>query len=102
MGQTDAALSAATERLRDVQDDPRLYDLQARGYSLKGKNLAQHRATAESYYRRGNVTGAAEQLELGIKAKDGNFYELSGAEARLREFKAEIIASKLKDEKKDR
>lgn len=102
MGQTDVALSAVTEWLRDVQDDPRLYDLQARGYSLKGKNLAQHRATAESYYRRGNLKGAVEQLELGIKAKDGNFYELSGAEARLREFKAEIIASKLKDEKKDR
>jgi predicted Zn-dependent protease len=101
MGQTDAALSAVTERLRDLQDDPRLYDLQARGYALKGKLLAQHRATAESYYRRGNVVGAAEQLELGIKAKDGNFYELSGAEARLREFKAEILAGKLKDEKKD-
>lgn len=102
LGQADAALSAVTERLRDLQDDPRLYDLQARGYSLKGKHLAEHRATAESYYRRGNVTGAVEQLELGIKAKDGNFYELSGAEARLREFKAEVIASKLKDEKKDR
>ena len=101
-GQADVALSAVTERLRNVQDDPKLYDLQARGYALKGKKLAQHRASAESYYRRGNANAAVDQLELAVKAKDGDFYEQSGAEARLRELKAEIVAKKLKDEKKER
>jgi predicted Zn-dependent protease len=101
LGQIDAALAALTERLRNIQDDPALYTLQARGYSLKRKNLAMHRATAEAYYLRGNLTGAVEQLDLAVKAKDGDFYEQSGAEARLRQLKAEHERAK-KDEKKER
>jgi beta-barrel assembly-enhancing protease len=102
-GQVDAALASATERIRAIQDDPHLYDLQARGYALKGKQLAQHRATAESYYRRGNLVGAIEQLEIAVKANDGDFYERSIAEARLREFKAERAARKpLPGEKPER
>ena len=31
--------------------------------------------------------GAVEQLEIAVKAKDGDFYEVSSTESRLREFK---------------
>ncbi len=86
-GQTDAALTQVTEQLKIIQDDPRLYELAAKGYERKNKRLAQHRAIGEAYFHKGHLHGAVEQLELAVKAKDGDFYESSGAEARLREFK---------------
>ena len=86
-GQTDAALLQVNERLKTIQDDPRLFELAAKGYEKKNKKLAQHRAIGEAYFRRGNLIGAVEQLQLAVKAKDGDFYESSSAEARLREMR---------------
>ena len=51
------------------------------------QRLAQHRAQAEAYLRLGNVPAAIEQLELGLKSGDGDFFQLSSAEARLRELR---------------
>lgn len=102
-GQTEPALAALTDKLRRTPEDPRLYDLQARAFAAKNKQLAQHRSLAEAYYRRGNLVGAVEQLELAVKANDGDFYEKSGAEARMRAFKAEELAMrKDKNDKKER
>ncbi len=86
-GQTDLALAQLNERLKSIQDDPKLYELAAKGYERKNQRLAQHRAIGEAYFQKGNLTGAIEQLEIAVKAKDGDFYEVSGAEARLRELK---------------
>jgi predicted Zn-dependent protease len=35
----------------------------------------------------GNLPGAMEQLRIGLKSGDGDFYQLSSAEARLRELR---------------
>ena len=86
-GQTDLALTELNERLKTIQDDPRLFELVAKGYEKKNKRLAQHRAIGEAYFRRGNLLGAVEQLQLAVKAKDGDFYESSSAESRLRELR---------------
>jgi beta-barrel assembly-enhancing protease len=101
-GQTDTALTVLKDKLLRTPDDPRLYDLQARAYAAKNKNLAQHRSLAEAYYRRGNLIGAVEQLELAVKANDGDFYEKSGAEARMRAFKAEELEMRKEKEKTDK
>jgi len=87
-GQTDQALTQLSEQLKTIQDDPRLYELAAKGYERKNKKLAQHRAIGEAYFHKGNLAGAVTQLEIAVKAKDGDFYEVSGTEARLREFRA--------------
>jgi beta-barrel assembly-enhancing protease len=89
-GQTDAALLAANEQIKNKVDDPRMYELAAKGFDKKGKRLAEHKAIGEAYYRRGNLMGAIEQFEIAVKAKDGDFYESSGAESRLRELKLEF------------
>jgi beta-barrel assembly-enhancing protease len=89
-GQIDAALLAANERIKNSVDDPRLYELAAKGYERKGKRLAQHKNIGEAYHRRGNLMGAIQQFEIAVKAKDGDFYESSGAESRLRELKLEF------------
>lgn len=105
--QVDAGITAVDERLKNVQDDAMLYELAAKGYALKDKRLLQHRSLGEAYFRRGNLHGAVEQMEIAAKAKDGNFYEVSGAEARLRELKLAfrnrpLMPGEKRDSKRDK
>ena len=83
----EEALRFVEARLLVIADDYRLYLLQARAYAALNKPLAQHRAQAEAYVRMGNLTGAIEQLRIGLKSGDGDFYQLSSAESRLRELR---------------
>jgi beta-barrel assembly-enhancing protease len=87
-GEPAEALKFVDGRLQARPDDHRLYLLQARAYGALGRRLAQHRAQAEAYARLGNVTAAVEQLQLGLKSGDGDFFQLSSAEARLRQLRA--------------
>jgi predicted Zn-dependent protease len=84
------ALADLQERLRTIQDDPLLYEFQARAFEASGKRLSQHRAQAEAYYRRGNLSAAVDQLEIAVKVRGSDFYEMSIAESRLRELKAQL------------
>ena len=86
-GQPGPALALVEGRLREFTEDPKLYLLQARAYAIQGKRLAQHRATGEAYARMGNVRGAVEQMQIALKSGDGDFYQLSATEARLRELR---------------
>ena len=86
-GRNKEVLADLEERLRYVNDDARLYELQARAFESAGQRLAQHRAQAEAYYRRGNLAPAVDQLEIAVKFRNANFYELSSAESRLRELR---------------
>ena len=72
--------------LRDP-DDYKLYGQQARAYAALGKRLQQHRAQAEFYLLRGQLGEAVEQLQFAQQASDGNFYQHSAADARLRELR---------------
>jgi predicted Zn-dependent protease len=87
-GRYREALADLEERLRSTQDDARLYEFQARGYEASGKRLSQHRAQAEAYYRRGNLAAAVDQLEIAVKDRGSDFYEMSIAESRLRALRA--------------
>ena len=87
-GRYREALADLEERLRMTQDDARLYEFQARAYEASGKRVGQHRAQAEAYYRRGNLAAAVDQLEIAVKARGSDFYEMSIAESRLRALRA--------------
>jgi predicted Zn-dependent protease len=87
-GEPADALKFVEARLQSLPDDHRLYLLQARAHGALGRRLAQHRAQAEAYARMGNLTAAVEQLQIGLKSGDGDFFQLSSAEARLRELRA--------------
>jgi len=90
-GHNKEAIADLEERLRSRPDDWRLYDLQARAFDATGQALSQHRAQAESYYRRGNLAAAVDQLEIAVKFKKGSdFYEMSIAESRLRELRTAL------------
>ncbi|MCW5603535.1 MAG: M48 family metallopeptidase [Burkholderiales bacterium] len=84
-----AALNLVEERLRFFTEDHRLYLLQARGYAMLDRRLLQHRAQGEAYARMGNISAAVEQLQIALKSGDGDFYQLSATEARLRELRAQ-------------
>ena len=86
-GHQKELLADLDERLRTTTDDAALYELQARAFAAVGKPLSEHRAQAEAYYRKGNLSAAVDQLELAVKVKGSDFYEQSSAESRLREMR---------------
>jgi predicted Zn-dependent protease len=61
--------------------------LQAQAYAALGKGVPQHRALAEAYVLQGNLPEAIVQLQIALKTRDGDFYQLSMAEARLRQLR---------------
>jgi predicted Zn-dependent protease len=69
---------------------------------MLGRRLQQHRALAEAYALQGQLAPAMEQLELAQKAGDGNFYEQSQVDSRLREVKKRLAeeAKQAKEAKK--
>ena len=95
-GRSEELLAVIEPQLRLHPRDDRLHEMRARAYAALGKRLRQHQAQAEVYALRGSLPGAIEQLQLAQSAGDGNFYELSAVEARLKELRAEH-ARDLKD-----
>jgi len=87
-GRAREALEAAAAEAQLYPSDALLQGFQARSYAALGKRLQQHRAQAELYALRGQLVAAIQQLELAQKAGDGDFYEHSQVDARLRELRA--------------
>ena len=97
--QYDTCLQFLDSQLQISFSDFKLYGLQARTYSAQGKRLQQHRAQAEFYLLQGQLVQAVEQLQYAQKETDGNFYEQSVVDARLRELRAmQAEEEKLKKE----
>jgi predicted Zn-dependent protease len=93
-GHTGEVIAELEQRLRSTQEDARLYELQARAFAA---SASASRSTA----RRPRRTSAAatspppvDQLELAVKTKSDNFYELSSAESRLRELRSQLEIEK--------
>lgn len=92
-GDPKGALTLLEERVRANPEDAKLHELNAKAFAAVGRPLSQHRAQAEAYYRRGNLAAAVAQLEIASKSKPAtgaDFYELSSAEARLRELRNQL------------
>jgi predicted Zn-dependent protease len=87
-GQPQAALKVATDELQLTPSDAALHGLQAKCYAALGKRLQQHRAQAELYVLQGQLVASIQQLELAQKAGDGDYFEHSQVDARLRELRA--------------
>lgn len=68
-------------------DDPYLYDLLAKAYTMQNKILLSHQAQSEAYYRKYDLARAIEQMDLAVLANDGDFYQKSIVEARLMQLR---------------
>lgn len=82
------ALAYLDDLLQLYPGDYKLWDYKARTASDLGRRLQQHQALAERYALQGQLLPAIDQLQLAQRAGDGNFYELSVVDARLRELRA--------------
>jgi predicted Zn-dependent protease len=100
--QPQDALKVTEDDLLNYPSDAKMHALQAKTYAMLGKRLQQHRAQAEAYLLLGQVPAAVEQLELAQKSGDGDFYEHSQVDSRLREAKKRVAdeAKQAKEAKK--
>jgi predicted Zn-dependent protease len=98
-GRNEQAQALLTDALRVHPRDPRLHQLQAKNYATLGKRLLQHQSQAEVYALQGSLPAAIEQLQIARAAGDGDFYQLSVVDARLKELRAQHV-QELKDAKR--
>jgi predicted Zn-dependent protease len=98
-GRAEKSLALLTDAVRTYPKDARLHQLQARTYAALGKRLLQHQSQAEVYVLQGSLPAAIEQLQLARAAGDGDFYQLSVVDARLKELRSQH-ALEMKDAKR--
>jgi predicted Zn-dependent protease len=84
------AAAFLSDELQRFPGDGQLHQVAARAYAALGKQLLQHQHQAEYYAWQGNLRAAVAQLELAVKAGDGDFYQISVAESRLRAVRQEL------------
>jgi predicted Zn-dependent protease len=89
----EAAKFIEQELDRFPRDGP-LQLLAARAYAAQNKEMLSHRHQAEYYAWQGNLKAAIDQLEIASKAGDGNFYEASVVDSRLRAFRKQAAEDK--------
>ena len=85
----DAAAFAEKQLIRFPEDGP-LHQIAARAYAAQNMRLKQHQHQGEFYAWAGNLPGAIDQLELAAKAGDGDFYQISVVESRLRKLRSDM------------
>ncbi|MCX7627196.1 MAG: M48 family metalloprotease [Methylophilaceae bacterium] len=85
--QAEEAVRFLREQQLVFPNDGYLYQLQSQAYTQLGKNLLRHQAQGEAYVRAYDLAGAVNQMELALKSGDGDFYQLSIVEARLKELR---------------
>lgn len=85
--QADKAIQLVLEKRGLYPDDAYLYDVLAKAYAMQNKVLLGHQAQSEAYYRRYDLPRAIEQMDLAAKANDGDFYQKSIVEARLKQLR---------------
>ena len=98
-GRNPQAQTLLTDSLRLYPRDTRLHQLQAKNYAALGKRSLQHQSQAEVYALQGSLPAAIEQLQLARSAGDGDFYQLSVVDVRLKELRAQH-AQEMKDAKR--
>jgi len=86
INQADKAIKLVQEKQKLYPNDAYFYELLAKSYGIKGKELLKYQAQGEAYYRKYNLKRAVEQMDFAVRAKDGTFYEKSIVEARLKEL----------------
>ena len=73
---------------------PKLFRLYAETQAKLKRLASSHQSLAEHYYLLGQTHEAIKQLEIGLKVPKIDFYTTSRLEARLKEFKNEVLQLK--------
>nr|WP_041928906.1 M48 family metalloprotease [Methylotenera mobilis] len=85
--QAEPAIQLVKAKQSLYPNDAYFYDLLAKAYTMQHKVLLSHQAQSEAYFRKYDLARAIEQMDLAAKANDGDFYQQSIVEARLRQLR---------------
>lgn len=95
--QTATALEFVNKQIQYAQNDVQLYSLLAQCHAALGNKLQKHSAQAEFYFLQGYHKAAVDQLKLALQNDNGDFYQLSTVEARLKQVQAIVTEEEKKD-----
>lgn len=98
--QPDALINLVDDKLAYYGQDAYLFELKASAYAMQNKQLLRHQAQGEAYYRRYDLGRAIEQMVLAVNAKDGDYYQHSIVEARLKTLRNIQALNQSEDEKR--
>lgn len=85
--QADSAIKLAKSQQRLYPNDAKFYEILASAYAMQNKSLLGHQAQGEAYFRKYDLARAIEQMDLAVKANDGDFYQKSIVETRLKDLR---------------
>ncbi len=88
---SERAATLLRQHLRSHPDDLQMTQLYARAADAAGDSVRAAEAQADSYYMRGGIDQAIEQLEAVIERDDLNYYQRARISARLAELRGERI-----------
>jgi predicted Zn-dependent protease len=89
-GDHAGAVAALSDLAKTYPRDPRLQTMLAKSFTATGNRLQFHRAMAEANYLQGALLAAIEQLQLAQRSGEGDFYQQSAVDARLREIRSQL------------
>jgi predicted Zn-dependent protease len=92
----EAAAFLDVQFVRFPEDGP-LHRIAAQVYAELGNQMEVHRHQGEYYAWQGDLRGAVAQFELATKSGDGDFYQASVVEARLRVLRRELAEQQAAD-----
>ena len=98
-GLHEEALLLLREQSQLYRNDAKIYELLAKSYSETGKRMAQHQALGEYLVLLGSTAPAIEQFQIARCAGDGDFYQQSIIDARIRTL-WELMISERSDQQK--
>lgn len=86
------------EQILHKSEDPRIFELYARAANIAGDTVRASEAMAESYYLRGGITEAMQQLEMLSRRDDLDYYQRARISARLMEMR--IMAGEIGEDER--
>lgn len=90
-GRATRATEVLRSHLRDHPNDLRMTELYAQAFDRAGEDVRATEALAESYYMRGGVSEAIDQLERLLIRDDLDYYQRARIGARLNELRSERV-----------
>lgn len=94
----EAAAFLDLQLVRFPEDGP-LHRIAAQAYADLGNQMEVHRHQGEYYAWQGDLRGAVAQFEIATKSSDGDFYQASVVEARLRVLRRELAEQQANPDK---
>ena len=101
-GRQDEALNLLRDQLQLYRNDPKLYELQAKGFSAVGKRMDQHQALGEYFVLLGSLPSAIEQFQQARCTGEADFYQSSILDSRIRSLWQRLLDERAEQQEEGR